>query len=153
MYYCTSKKLLQLLILFYGVLFFARSYKIDTLRGEFTYQLKAKFNTRTDYTHEEFFTLLVGNKRTFFASSNSLKRDSILDISRVTTHNSDGSITLGIKKGASTPETNFHFTIIQSNEEIQYFMPVLMSLLTYKEQVIKNWKLVNETKIIKTMIK
>lgn len=145
------KKLLQLFILFYSILYYSQSDKNDNLRGEFAYLLKAKFNTRIDYRHEEFFTLLVGDNRAFFASSNSLKRDSVLDNSRVTTNNPDGSITLGIKKGVSTPETNFHFTIIQSNENIQYFAPVVMSVLTYKEPVIKNWKLVDETKIINTI--
>ncbi|UZT96216.1 GLPGLI family protein [Chryseobacterium fluminis] len=146
-----KKKLLQLFILFYSVLSHAQSYKQDTLHGDFTYQLKAKFNTNTDYRHKEFFTLLIGDKRAFFASSNSLKRDSVLDNSRVTTHNSDGSITLGIKNGTLTPETNFHFTILQSNENIQYFAPVAMALLTYKEPVIKDWKLMDETKVINTI--
>ncbi|WP_261511627.1 GLPGLI family protein [Chryseobacterium paludis] len=145
------KKLFQLFILLYSILSYSQSYKQDTLRGEFTYRLKAKFSTRTDYRNEELFTLLIGDKHAFFASSNSLKRDSVLDNSRVTTHNSDGSITLGVKKGTSTPETNFNFTIIQSNENIQYFAPVVMSVLTYKESVIKNWKLVDETKIINTI--
>lgn len=145
------RKLFQLFILFYSVLSYAQSYRQDTLRGEFTYQLKAKFNSRSNYRHEEFFTLLIGGNRAFFASRNSLKRDSILDKSRVTTHNSDGSITLGVKNGTSTPETNFHFTIIQSNETIQYFAPVVMSLLYYKEPVIKDWKLIDETKMINTI--
>lgn len=145
------KKLFQLFILLYSILSYSQSYKQDTLRGEFTYRLKAKFSTRTDYRNEELFTLLIGDKHAFFASSNSLKRDSVLDNSRVITHNSDGSITLGIKKGTSTPETNFNFTIIQSSENIQYFAPVVMSVLTYKESVIKNWKLVDETKIINTI--
>lgn len=145
------KKILQLFILFYSVISFAQSYKEDTLRGEFTYQLKAKFDTRTDYRHEEFFTLLIGENRAFFASKNSLKRDSVLDNSRVTTHNLDGSITLSIKNGTSAPETSFHFTIIQSNETIQYFAPVVMSLLTYNEPVIKNWKLITESKVINTI--
>nr|WP_314495966.1 GLPGLI family protein [uncultured Chryseobacterium sp.] len=145
------RKLFQLFILFYSVLSYAQSYRQDTLRGEFTYQLKAKFNSRSNYRHEEFFTLLIGGNRAFFASRNSLKRDSILDKSRVTTHNSDGSITLGVKNGTSTPETNFHFTIIQSNETIQYFAPVVMSLLSYKEPVIKDWKLIDETKMINTI--
>jgi len=146
-----DKKLLQIFILFYSILFYAQLPTQETLRGDFTYQLKAKLDIRTDNRYEEFFTLLIGDSKSFFLSRNSLKKDSILDNSRVTTHNSDGSITLGIKKGTSTPETNFSFTIIQSNEEIQYFAPVLMSLLTYKEPVIMNWRLVNETKIINTI--
>jgi GLPGLI family protein len=149
MYY--EKKLFQIFILFCSILFYSQLPTQETLRGDFTYQLKAKLDIRTDNKSEEFFTLLIGDSKSFFLSTNSLKRDSILDNSRVTTHNSDGSITLGIKKGTSTPETNFPFTIIQSNEEIEYFAPVLMSLLTYKEPIIKNWKLVNETKIINTI--
>ncbi|UEQ78630.1 GLPGLI family protein [Chryseobacterium arthrosphaerae] len=146
------KKILQLFILFYSAISFAQSYKQDTtLHGEFMYQLKAKFDIRTDDRHEEFFALLIGENRAFFASMNSLKRDSVLDKSRVTTHNADGSITLSIKNGTSIPQTNFHFTIIQSNETIQYFSPVGMSVLTYKVSVIKNWKLINESKVINTI--
>ncbi|WP_429934135.1 GLPGLI family protein [Chryseobacterium sp. MIQD13] len=146
------KKLLQLLfILFYNVLFYAQSYKQDTLRGEFTYQLKAKFDTRTDYRHEELFLLQIGDNRAFFASTISLKGDSVMANSGITTNNPDGSITLSWKKGVVIPKTKLSFTIIQSNEDIRYFRLVGMSLLTYKEQVIKNWKLVNETKIINTI--
>lgn len=149
MYY--HKKLFQLFILFYSILFYTQLPKQEILLGDFTYQLKAKFDKRTDSKHEEFFTLLIGDRKAFFLSTNSLIRDSVLDNSRVTTHNSDGSITLGIKKGTSTPETNFTFTIIQSNEDIQYFAPVLMSIFTYREPVIKNWKLIDETKAINTI--
>ncbi|MGG7436728.1 GLPGLI family protein [Chryseobacterium arthrosphaerae] len=145
------KKILQLFIIFYSAISFAQSYKQDTLHGEFMYQLKAKFDIRTDDRHEEFFTLLIGENRAFFASTNSLKRDSVLDKSRVTTHNADGSITLSIKNGTSIPQTNFHFTVIQSNETIQYFSPVGMSVLTYKVPIIKNWKLINESKVINTI--
>lgn len=145
------KKLLQLFILFYGVLFYAQSYKEDTLHGEFTYQLKAKFDTRTDYRHEEQFSLQIGDNRAFFASIISLKGDSIMTNSGTTSKNPDGSITLGWKKGVVIPKTALSFTIIQSNENIQYFRSVGMSLLTYKEPIIKNWKLVNETKVINTI--
>ncbi|MCU7613738.1 GLPGLI family protein [Chryseobacterium sp. GMJ5] len=143
-----NKKLLQLFILLNSFLSYAQ---YDTLRGEFTYELKGRFDKRTDYRHKELFALLVGNKCAFFASSNSLKRDSLLDRSRITTNNPDGSITLGIKNGVQIPETNLYFTIIQSNENIQFFDYAGMSLLTYKEPVIKNWKLVDETKVINTI--
>jgi GLPGLI family protein len=149
MYY--HKKLLQLYILFYSVLSYAQSYKQDTLHGEFTYQLKAKFDTRTDYRHEELFLLQIGDNRAFFASTISLKGDSVMANSGTMTNNPDGSITLGFKKEVVIPKTNFDFTIIQSNENIQYFKPAGMSLLTYKEPVIKNWKLVDETKVINTI--
>lgn len=145
------KKLLQLFILFYSVLSYAQSYKQDTLRGEFTYQLKAKFDTRTDNRYEELFSLQIGDNRSFFASTISLKGDSVMANSGTTTNNPDGSITLGWKKGIKIPKTSFPFTIIQSNENIQYFRLVGMSLLTYKETVIKTWKLIDETKIINTI--
>ncbi|HBV16835.1 GLPGLI family protein [Chryseobacterium carnipullorum] len=145
------KKLLQLFILFYSVLSYAQSYKQDTLRGEFTYQLKAKFDTRTDNRYEELFSLQIGDNRSFFASTISLKGDSVMANSGTTTNNPDGSITLGWKKGIKIPKTSFPFMIIQSNENIQYFRLVGMSLLTYKETVIKTWKLIDETKIINTI--
>jgi len=145
------KKLLQLFILFYSILSYAQSYKQDTLRGEFTYQLKAKFDKRTDNKYEELFSLQIGDNRAFFASTISLKGDSIMENSRTRTNNPDGSITLGYKEGVVIPKTNLSFTIIQSNENVQYFRSAGMSLLTYKEPIIKNWKLVDETKVINTI--
>ncbi|MFP8893613.1 GLPGLI family protein [Chryseobacterium sp. EZn1] len=146
------KKIFQVLIFLYSVLYYTQSYKEDSLRGEFTYRLRAKFDKRTDNQYEELFTLQVGNKRAFFASTISLKGDSVMENSRVTTKNYDGSITLSYKKEAVIPKTNFNFTIIQSTEDIQYFDSAFMSLLMYKEPVIKNWKLMNETKAINTII-
>lgn len=149
MYY--YKKLFQLLSLFFSVLFFSQLHKKDTLRGEFTYLLKAKLSTLTpDYKHEEFFSLQIGDKRAFFASTQSIKRDSTF---QTTQHKKldNGGILLSTK-GMNIPKTQFYYTIIQSNENIQYFESVSMSLLMYKEPVIKNWKLIDETKIINTII-
>ncbi|MDR6403401.1 MULTISPECIES: GLPGLI family protein [Chryseobacterium] len=145
------KKLLPLFILFYSILPYAQSYKKDSLRGEFVYQLKAKFDTRTENRHEELFLLQLADNRAFFVSSVSLKGDSVMANSGTTTHNSDGSITLGWKKDVVIPKTNFNFIIIQANENIQFFDHAGMSLLTYKEPVIKTWKLVDETKVINTI--
>jgi len=149
MYY--HKKLFHLLVLFSTVLIYAQSNKKDILRGEFTYLLKAKFDTRTEHRVEEFFLLQIGDNRAFFASEVSLKSDSVMANSKTMTKNSDGSTTLSWKNGTVIPKTNFNFTIIQSNENIQYFDFAGMSLLTYKESVIKNWKLIDETKVINTI--
>lgn len=149
MYY--YKKLSKLFILFLGILSYAQSYKQDSLRGEFIYQSKAKLDTRTENRHEESFSLQIADNRAFFASVISLKGDSVMANSGTMTNNPDGSITLGWKKGVVIPKTNLSFTIIQSNENIQYFDNAGMSLLTYKEPIIRNWKLVNETKIINTI--
>ncbi|NML56334.1 GLPGLI family protein [Chryseobacterium cheonjiense] len=146
------KKIFQLLILLYSVLYYTQSYKEDGLRGEFTYRLRAKFDKRTDNRYEELFALQVGNRRAFFASAVSLKGDSVMQNSRVTTKNYDGSITLSYNDDAVIPKTNFNFTIIQTNENIQFFDSAGMSLFTYKQPVISNWELADETKIINTII-
>jgi len=145
------KRLLQLFILLYSILSYAQPYKQDSLHGDFTYQLKAKFDTRTDNRHEELFSLQIGDNRSFFVSTQSLKGDSVMANSRISTTNADGSVTLSFKKGVVIPKTNLSFTIIQSNENIQYFRLVGMSLLTYKEPIIRNWKLINETQVINTI--
>ncbi|MCU7616668.1 GLPGLI family protein [Chryseobacterium sp. PBS4-4] len=146
-----NKKLFQLLILLFISFSFTQSYAQDTIVGEFTYLLKAKFDLRTDYRDQELFSLQITDNHAFFASVISLKGDSVMANSGTSTKNSDGSITLGWKKGVVIPKTDFNFTIIQSNDNIQYFDSVGMSLLTYKEPVIKNWKLIDETKIINTI--
>lgn len=146
-----NKKLFQLLILFYGFLSYAQSDAQDSLQAEFIYQLKAKFDTRTDNRYKELFLLQITDRRAFFASTISLKGDSVISTSGITTHNSDGSITLGYKENVMIPKTNLSFTIIQSNEGVQFFDNVGMSLLTYKESAIKNWRLVDEVKVINTI--
>lgn len=147
-----NKKLFQLSLLFLSVLFYAQSDKKEILYGNFTYLLKAKLNTQTpDYIHEELFSLYIGENRAFFASTQSLKKDTVMANSIVSTKNADGSIVMSFKNGTSLPKTKFQYTIIQSNENIQYFQPVGMSVLTYKEPVIGSWKLIDETKVINTM--
>lgn len=147
MYY--YKKIFLLFLLFSWVTYFSQLNKKDTLRGEFTYLLKAKLNTLTpDYRHEEFFSLQIGDKHTFFASIQSLKRDSVFQALPIKTL--DNGAKLLSSKGVSVPKTKFSFTIIQSNENIQYFNLVAMSILTYKEPIIKNWKLIDGTKVINT---
>lgn len=148
MYHC--KKLFQLLILFFYILSYSQSDKKDSLRGEFTYLLKAKLNTSTpDYIHEELFSLQVVGKQAFFVSNQSLKRDSVLKNSTKTI--TEGNTTILSLKGVSVPQTRFPYMIIQANEKIQYFRLVFMSYLTYKEPVISNWKLINESKVINTI--
>lgn len=146
------KKLFQLSLFLLSILYYSQSDKKEALRGNFTYLLKAKLNTQTlDYIHEEFFSLHIGENRAFFASAQSLKKDTVMANSLVTNKNPDGSIVMSFKNGTSLPKTKFPYTIIQSNEKIQYFQPVGMAVLTYKENRIEDWKLVDETKIINTI--
>ncbi|WP_315058036.1 GLPGLI family protein [Chryseobacterium indoltheticum] len=149
MYY--RQKFILLFVLLNSIFSYAQSNKNYTLRGEFIYLLKAKFDTRTENREEELFLLQIVDNRAFFASTIFLKGDSVRANSRVITNNSDGSTTFSWKEGAVIPKTYFNFTIIQSNENVQYFDLAGMSLLTYKEPVIKNWKLLDETKIINSI--
>lgn len=145
------KKALELLILFGSLLSYAQTYEQDSLRSECIYQLKAKFDTRTDNRYEEQFSLQISDRRAFFISTVLLEGDSVMANSGTMTKNSDGSITLGWKKGTYIPKTNSSFTIIQSSENVQFFDSAFMSLLTYKEPVIKNWKLADEERVINTI--
>lgn len=145
------KKALELLILFCSLLSYAQTYEQDSLRTECIYQLRAKFDIRTDKRYEELFSLQISDRRAFFISTVLLKGDSVMADSGTMTNNPDGSITLGWKKGTYIPKTNLSFTIIQSTENVQFFDSAFMSLLTYKEPVIKNWKLTDEVKVINTI--
>lgn len=145
------KKIFWILVFLYSAIYYPQSYQQDNLKGEFTYNLKAKFDIRINKYHEELFVLKVGERRAFFASIVSLKGDSVMAKSGTTTHNADGSITLGWKTGVTIPKTNFNFTIIQTNENIQYFDSAAMSLFTYKQPVISNWELADETRVINTI--
>lgn len=148
MYYC--KKTFQLLAFFFSTLLFSQLNKKDSLRGEFIYVLKAKLNTlNPDNKHEEFFSLQISDNYAFFASIQSLKRDSIFQAIPIKTlENGDRLLS---SKGVSAPKTKFPYTIIQSGESLQFFQRVALSLLTYKESIIKDWELINETKIINTI--
>ncbi len=53
-------------------------------------------------------------------------------------------------RGKSFPKTKFPYTILQTNQNTQYFERAGMSLLSYKEPVINNWKLVDESKTIQS---
>ncbi len=133
---------------FLSIFFYSQSQWInkDTLRGEFTYLLKAKLDQRNDYKHEELFSLQVGDNRAFFVSSQSIKRDSVIKNSaKITTEGNTKTISL---QGVAVPKTKFSYTIIQSNENIQFFQLVAMSLLSYKEPIISNWKLSDELQTI-----
>lgn len=144
------KKTIQFLSIFFCVLYYSQLNTKDTLRGDFTYVLKAKLNKLTpDYKYQEFFSLQVSDKRSFFASVQSLKRDSVFQSITAKTV-SNGSHFLSAK-GLSIPRTNFSYTIIQSSEGIEYFQLIGMAKLSYKEPILSNWKLIDETKIINTI--
>ncbi|MGG7470187.1 GLPGLI family protein [Chryseobacterium arthrosphaerae] len=144
------QKNLLVLTLFLSLLFYAQENKKDTLIAEFSYLLKAKISkSAPDYIHEELFSLQVLNDRAFFISDKALKFDSIFQ-SEFQKATIDGSTMIDFR-GKSFPKTRFPYTIIQSNQNTQYFEKVGMTLLSYKESRINNWKLIDEQKTINTM--
>ena len=141
-------RIFQILGLFGFVLLYAQPYKNDSLRAEFIYKLSAKLDTRSTSQYVELFTLKVGEERAFFASNESLKKDSVMNVSLRVIARENGT-TLSYK-GVSMPETYFHYTIIQTSANVQYFESAGMALLTYKEPILNNWVLLDESKVINT---
>jgi len=140
-------KISILLIFFSFSLFHSQTDKKDPLIADFTYLMKGKiYKSTPNYTHEELFSLQVTKDQAFFISEKSLKFDSIFQ-SEFQKAIRGG--TTGINfRGKSFPKSKFKYAIIQSNKNIQFFENVGMTLLSYTEPMIYNWKLINESKII-----
>lgn len=144
------KKSILFLTFFLSFLLYAQENKQDTLIADFTYLLKAKmYKSTPDDIHEEFFCLQVLHDRAFFISEKALKFDSIFQ-SEYQKATIGGSTSTDFR-GKSFPKTKFPYTIIQSNQNTQYFERVGMTILSYKEPTINNWKLIDEVKIINTI--
>ncbi len=143
------KKTLQFSVIFYCILLFSQTNKVDSLRGNFTYLLKGKiYKSSPDYIHEELFSLQVSDSRAFFISEKALKFDSVFQ------KEFENAIHVNNKvidfRNKSFPKTKFKYTIIQSAENIKFYESVAMTLLYYKEPIINNWKLIDEQKIVNT---
>jgi len=122
-----------------------------TKRGKPTYLLKSKPNNLyPDYIYEELFSLQISDDRSFYISEKILKLDSIYKTEFQKVFNS-GSKNIDFS-GKSLPKTNSKFIIIQSNDNVQFYGRVGMSLLSYINPKINHWKLVNETKIINSLV-
>ena len=146
----SQRKNIQVLMLLFSIVIYSQSNKHDTLRGNFTYLLKAKLNTITpEQVNEELFSLQIGDSSSFFASIQSMKRDSVIQsISKKASENGTNFLST---KCMFIPKTKFPYTIIQTNENIEYFQWIGVTLITYKQNIINNWKLINESKKINTI--
>lgn len=143
------KKISTFLTFFLFALFYSQANKKDSLIADFTYLLKAKiYKSTPNYIHEEFFSLQVLNDRAFFISEKAIKFDSTFQ-SEFQKAAIGGSTNINFS-GKSFPKTKFPYTIIQSNNNIEYFEKIGMASLFYKEPTINNWKLINESKMIKS---
>lgn len=153
-YYCTGtlsqyKRILIFLTLFFSALFYAQTEKNDALIADFTYLLKGKISkSKTDYVHEELFSLQVVKDRAFFISEKGIKFDSIFESEfQKAAINNPTNIDF---RGKSFPRSVFPYTIIQSNQNVQYFENIGMTLLSYKEPTMNEWKLIDESETIKS---
>ena len=144
-----AKKVSTFLLFFLFAVLYSQTEKKDTLIADFTYSLKAKlYKSTPDQVFEELFSLQVLKDRAFFISEKSIKFDSTFqsEFQKATV----GGFTNVSMKGISFPKTKFPYTILQTNQNTQYFERAGMSLLSYKEPVINNWKLVDESKTIQS---
>ncbi len=144
-----AKKISTFLLFFLFAVLYSQTEKKDTLIADFTYSLKAKlYKSTPDQVFEELFSLQVLKDRAFFISEKSIKFDSTFqsEFQKATV----GGFTNVSMKGISFPKTKFPYTILQTNQNTQYFERAGMSLLSYKEPVINNWKLVDESKTIQS---
>lgn len=148
-YMNNTRKISILIGFFLFTLFYSQTDKKDSLIASFTYLVKAKlYKSTPDKIYEELFSLQVLKDRAFFISEQSMKYDSTFqsEFQKATV----GGTTHIDFRGKSFPKTRFPYTVLQTNQNNQYFERAGMSLLSYKEPVINNWKLVDESKTIQS---
>lgn len=139
-------KLLQLIFSLFFISSVCQTKKNDSLRGEFTYIMQYRINKLSpDYIIKELFSLQITDNKAFFSSVNRLKRDSAFSSQLIGSHDNI------ILDSRNIPQTRSNFLIIQTNTDLQYYNSVRTTLLSYNSPVIKNWKLINETKIINSI--
>lgn len=143
-----KNKILTVIFLLFFSISFSQAFASDSLRGEFTYLLQYKPNTiNKDYVYKELFSLQISDKRAFFISDNRLKFDSIFTTQF--NNKKDGAFNVDMR---ALPPSKFKFLIIQTNDNSQFYEAAGMTLLSYNSPVINNWKLVDETKVINSIL-
>lgn len=143
--------ILILFNLIISALIYAQGNNNKVLEAEFTYLVKAKIDKTIPHIHEEVFLLQVLQDKAFFVSENLVKADSLRksDIFK--------AIAVAPKGGpihivaSDTPKTKFRYTIVQSNDNIEYLENIDAKLYSYQEPVIKDWKLSEETQVVNTL--
>lgn len=142
----TKKYIIIILFLSFFSVSFSQTVASDSLRGEFTYLLQYKPNTlNRDNVYKELFSLQITDTRSFFISENRLKFDSLF-MEQYNKNRNNFNIDM-----RGLPLSKFKFLIIQTNDNSQFYETVGMTLLSYSSSVIRNWKLVDETKVINSI--
>lgn len=139
-----SKQILSFILLLFFSLSFCQNTNKDSLRGKFTYLLEYKPNlSDKDYIVKELYSLQVSDKRSFFISENNLKFDSIFTAQ----YSRSNSIDL-----TNIPSPKSNYLIIQTNQITEFYESVGMTVFSYNSPIIKDWKLINETKTINSFV-
>ncbi|OCA76353.1 hypothetical protein BBI01_06570 [Chryseobacterium artocarpi] len=142
----TKKQTLTILFLFFFSFLFSQTITSYALRGEFTYLLQYKPNTlNRDNVYKELFTMQISDKRAFFISENRLKFDSLF-MEQYNKNRSNFNIDM-----RGLPSSKFKFLIIQTNDNSEFYESVGTALLSYNTPVIRDWKLIDETKVINSI--
>ncbi|MCJ7935725.1 MAG: GLPGLI family protein [Chryseobacterium sp.] len=141
-----KKQTLTILFLFFFSLLYSQTATSDSLRGEFTYLLQYKPNTlNRDNVYKEIFIMQISDKRAFFISENRLKFDSLF-MEQYNKNRNNFNIDM---RGLSS--SKFKFLIIQTNDNSEYYESVGTALLSYNTPVIRDWKLIDETKVLNSI--
>lgn len=145
-----AKRVIIFLSLIFSTLLLAQKSDDHMLEAEFTYLSRAKLNKTNSFIHEEIFLLQILKDKAFFFSENMAKNDSMRqsDVYRAFAATPKGqSINVTISDGL---KSKYNYSILQTSQDNQYFEGNWDKSYTYKEDVIKDWKLVNETQTINT---
>lgn len=130
------------LILIYFLSYSQNNNKTDSLIGEFTYLLTYKPNKiNKEIISKEAFKLYITNTRSFYLSDNKMKFDSIFRSQFRINRNID-------MRNFPINQSFSNFTIIQDNQSVKFYESIGNVMLYYNNPIIKNWKLINETKEI-----
>lgn len=140
-----NSSLLAILFLVFFSLLHSQKATSDSMRGSFTYLLQFKPNIfNRDHIVKELYSLQISDKRAFFISENKIKFDSAFS--------SEYSKKSPVINMTHLPSSGSNFLIIQTNDNSQFFESVGMTLLSYNNPVITDWKLVDESMIINTFM-
>lgn len=145
-------ELRQLLVLFNIIfpIFVIGQKQENLLEAEFTYLSRAKLDKTNSFMHEEVFLLQIMKDKAFFFSENMAKNDSMRqsDVYRAFAATPKGQPINVTTSGRL--KSKYNYSILQTSQDNQYFEGNWDESYTYKEDIIKDWKLLNESQTINT---
>lgn len=145
------KKVKNIVVLFaLGLSSLLYSQKEDKplLEVELAYLKKAKADKTSSHISEELFLLQITKDKAYFFGENMAKNDSILrnDIHKAFVNGTKGREVNIV--ASSRRSAKYSYTIVQSSEGNSYFEGYGKDAYFYKEDIIKDWKLLEESKMI-----